>query len=186
MAVAKAHTPYAKTPVAALFSPEVSDKLLELIEGEMVHMSPAGAWHNRVASNIELLFRLFCRLRPDLDFGGRDDGFLIEKNPDTLLVPEACLFLTRPWPDSPWREFAPEIWVEVLSPGNSTAEMTFKRHRLFEAGTEQFWLVDPVERHVQIFHRDGQVQTYSADESIPCEGVAEGLTVALADIFSER
>ena len=64
--------------------------------------------------------------------------------------------------------------------------MTFKRHRLFEAGTEQFWLVDPVERHVQIFHRDGQIRAYSVEESITCEGVAEGLTVALADIFSER
>ena len=39
-------------------------------------------------------------------------------------------------------EIAPEICVEVLSPSNTTEEMTAKRHLYFEAGAEEVWLCD--------------------------------------------
>lgn len=37
---------------------------------------------------------------------------------------------------------APEICVEVLSPGNTRAEMDEKRSLLFEAGAEEVWFCD--------------------------------------------
>lgn len=37
---------------------------------------------------------------------------------------------------------APEICVEVLSPGNTRAEMEEKRELLFEAGAEEVWFCD--------------------------------------------
>lgn len=37
---------------------------------------------------------------------------------------------------------APEICVEVLSPGNTRAEMNEKRSMLFEAGAEEVWFCD--------------------------------------------
>jgi Uma2 family endonuclease len=37
---------------------------------------------------------------------------------------------------------APEICVEVLSPGNTRAEMDEKRELLFEAGAEEMWICD--------------------------------------------
>ena len=37
---------------------------------------------------------------------------------------------------------APEICVEVLSPGNTRAEMEEKRALLFEAGAEEVWFCD--------------------------------------------
>lgn len=39
-------------------------------------------------------------------------------------------------------EIAPEICVEILSPGNTAAEMQHKRHLYFEAGAEEVWLCD--------------------------------------------
>jgi Uma2 family endonuclease len=37
---------------------------------------------------------------------------------------------------------APEICVEIRSPGNSTAEMNEKRAHYFEAGAREVWIVD--------------------------------------------
>lgn len=64
--------------------------------------------------------------------------------------------------------------MEVLSTSNSKHEMTTKRHRYFEAGTEQFWLVYPEERIVEFYFSDGRTSTATGDVLVECEGVAEG------------
>lgn len=38
---------------------------------------------------------------------------------------------------------APEICIEVLSPGNTDAEMAEKRSLYFEAGAREVWVCDP-------------------------------------------
>jgi Uma2 family endonuclease len=186
MAVVKTYLPAGKVRAEDLLAPDVPEKFIELIEGELAEMSPAGFWHENIGGEIELAFRLFAKQHPDVAVGTSNTGFLIKRNPDTLLCPDVCLFRRRPWPrEQLWGEFAPELWVEVLSPSNSQAEMTFKRHRLFESGTEQFWLVDPEKREVVIFHHEGRSTTYTSGETVSCEGIAAGLSIVLEEIFRE-
>lgn len=169
-----------------LLSPGMPDKLAELIEGELVTVTPPGPFHNRIAFRLQRIFSDFCRARPELEFGGAEDGFLISRAPDTMLIPDACMFRHAPWPEKPWREFAPELWVEVLSPSNSPTEMAFKRHALFAAGTRQFWTVSLAQRSLTIHYSDGRNVVFSGNDTITCEGIAEGLSFSLAEIFSER
>jgi Uma2 family endonuclease len=186
MAVVKAYTPYGKICAEDLFAPDMPERFIELIEGELAFMSPAGFKHENIGGEIEFQFRLFARKHAHVAVGTSNMGFLIQRNPDTLLCPDACLFRKRPWPDDqPWGAFAPELWVEVLSPSNSEAEMTFKRHRLFDAGTEQFWLVLPKTRELHIHHRDGRLDSHPFDATITGEGIVEGLSLSLADIFCD-
>lgn len=162
------------------------EKFVEIIEGELIQMTPADWYHNRVASNIEMVFRRFCSERRGLNFGGDNDGFLLKRNPDTLFSPDASLFKRRPRSkDRPWMEFAPEIVVEVLSPSNHPAELVYKRHTFFEAGTEQFWLVDAEKRQIQFYHRDGRIVTVTGDEVVEGEGIAQGMRIVLEEVFAE-
>ncbi|MBI3117044.1 MAG: Uma2 family endonuclease, partial [Candidatus Hydrogenedentes bacterium] len=138
-----------------LAAPGIPEKFVELIEGELIETAPADWHHNRLASELEFLFREFCRVHRELDYGGDNDGFLLQRNPDTVLSPDASLFRRRGQVERPWRSFAPEIVVEVLSPTSSPIEMAVKRHRYFDAGTEQFWLVDPVKHQIEVHHRGG-------------------------------
>lgn len=166
-----------------LTSPGVPEKFVELINGELVPMAPAGRSHNRTALNIAFAFRVFCSGRPGLDYCGDNDGFLIRRAPDTVLSPDACLFRARPDTGATWYEFAPEVVVEVLSPSNSRAEMAFKRERFFEAGSEQFWLVDPEAQTLDIFHRDGRIVPHDARATVIGEGIAAGLALPLPEVF---
>lgn len=48
---------------------------------------------------------------------------------------------------------APEICVEVISPGNTRSEIEEKRRLYFEAGAEEVWLCD-VRGRLSFFHKD--------------------------------
>ena len=162
------------------------EKFVEIVEGELIETTPAERFHNRVASNIELTFRKFCANRNDIDFGGDNEGFLIRRNPDTLLSQDACLFKRRSAFEPTWLEFAPEIGVEVLSPANGSAEMALKRHAYFNAGADPFWLVDPSTRQIVFHFRDGRAVTVTGHETVDGEDVVSGMRISLPEIFRER
>jgi len=65
--------------------------------------------------------------------------------------------------DSP---VAPEICVEVLSPGNTQGEMIEKRRLYFEAGAEEVWLCD-IDGRMRFFAPSGEVTTSRRAPSFP-------------------
>lgn len=166
--------------------PGAPEKFVEIIVGELIEMSPAGYEHNTAAHRIQRLFEDFCEGREGLKYGLDNDGFLLKRDPDSLLSPDASLFRVRPRASKLWLEFAPEVAVEVISPSNTQSEIALKRNLFFEAGTEQFWAVDPGKKHITIYHRDGRVLLAQGSELVKCEGILEGLNFNLEDVFRER
>lgn len=67
-----------------------------------------------------------------------------------------CHAAANPYPQ------APEIVVEVLSPGNSIAEMEEKKDLYFEQGAQEFWLCD----------ENGQMRFYNAQSRLPQSALA--------------
>jgi Uma2 family endonuclease len=57
----------------------------------------------------------------------------------------------RRMPDEPIPLLAPDLAVEVLSEGNTKAEMKRKRHEYFSAGVRLVWLADPETRTVDVY-----------------------------------
>nr|AUN36988.1 hypothetical protein [uncultured bacterium] len=167
-----------------LAHPGVPEKFVELVEGELIVMTPAGYRHNRVAYRLQNLFERFCKERPGLCFGSDNEGFLVKRNPDSVLSPDACLFRERPASGTTWMEFSPEIAAEVPSPSNSMAEMAFKRQRFFNAGTEQFWLAEVETSTLHIYFADGRVVSLQGEGKIEGEGILSGLKYTLAEVFS--
>lgn len=59
---------------------------------------------------------------------------------------------------------APEICVEVLSPGNTRAEIEEKKRLYFEAGAEEVWIASPA-GEIAFFQADGE-----REASVLCPG----------------
>ena len=166
-----------------LLRPGTPEKFVEIIEGDLVEMTPSGKYHNRIAFHFHVLFQQFSKSKPDLDFGGDNEGFLLQRDPDLLLSPDACLFRKRPPTEKPWLEFSPEIAVEVLSPSNNPSEMAYKIRKYFEGGSEQVWIANPENQSIEFCHCDGRRVVAEGKERIQGESIAEGMVIDLSEIF---
>jgi Uma2 family endonuclease len=169
-----------------LLQPGMPEKFTEIIEGELIVREPAGRYHNRIACKFLFLFNEFCSSHAELEYGNDNEGFLVQRKPDTLLSPDACLFRKRAATDKTWMEFAPEIAVEVLSPSNTRAEIAYKRQKYFAAGSEQVWIADPKTKTIEFCFPDSARIIVQGDEIVEGRGIAQGMLIRLAEIFADR
>ncbi|SFI56685.1 Uma2 family endonuclease [Planctomicrobium piriforme] len=93
-------------------------------------------------------------------------------------LPNQCL------PDTGFLDVAPALAIEVLSPGNTAGEMERKRRDFFAAGTEQFWIVDPEQLHIQVFTGPDACRTYSQQEPLDAGSVLPGFQLNIAELFA--
>ncbi len=88
-------------------------------------------------------------------------------------------------PTKPVPALAPDICVEVLSPGNTVAEMKRKRTQYFTSGVKLVWVVHPVKRTVTIYEQDDQGTVLQATDTLDGGKVVPGFTLSLARVFGE-
>jgi Uma2 family endonuclease len=124
----------------------------ELVQGVLRTMSPGGRRHGRV------ILRLSTPLdRYVLDHGlgevyAAETGFKLATRPDTVRAPDVS-FVGRdrlPALDDPegYLLGAPDLAVEVLSPGDRPGEVAAKIAEWLAHGTRLVWVVDPRRRTV--------------------------------------
>ncbi len=83
-------------------------------------------------------------------------------------------------------QLAPDLAIEVLSEGNTKAEMERKRKEYFQAGVDVVWEVDPKQRTITVFERGKKKpRVYDRTQTIECSRSLTGFRLVLADLFSE-
>ena len=80
--------------------------------------------------------------------------------------------------------YAPPLIVEVLSPSNRRSKIKAQRIAAFAAGTQDFWIVDTVERSIQVYYPGDQERVYTFAESVPL-AVLPGHSLPVASLFEE-
>ena len=78
---------------------------------------------------------------------------------------------------------APDLVVEVLSPSNTVQEIDDKEQVCLENGAREFWVVNPVLRHVKVATPDGHTMTYKSGQEIPLP-LLGGAKIAVDAIFA--
>lgn len=91
----------------------------------------------------------------------------------------------RRMPVEPVPRLAPDLAVEVLSPGNTPGEMARKRLEYFQAGVRLVWMIDPDQRTATVDSTPEQCATYDESQSLEGGAVIPGLTIPLARLFAE-
>ena len=127
----------------------------ELIGGRLVAMAPAVTDHNRIKRNISTLFDVYlrghvCEVLPDGEavYLTKTDYYC----PDVMVVcdPEKIR------PDGV--HGAPDLVVEVLSPGTARHDRGRKKDVYEACGVREYWIVSPGDRTLeQYILRDGKL-----------------------------
>jgi Uma2 family endonuclease len=90
----------------------------------------------------------------------------------------------RQLPDKPIPDLAPDLAVEVLSRGNTKAEMARKIREYFLSGTRLVWLVDPRKRTVRVYSSPERATVLKEGDVLDGGDVLSGLKLPLRRVFA--
>jgi Uma2 family endonuclease len=164
----------------------IPDKAVELIRGHLVVREPPGTSHGGVAADLAYELSAYVRRQRLGRVFAQDTGFKIACDPDTVRGPDVA-FVSRERlaqvPATGYAELAPDLVVEVLSPGDRAGEVLAKIGEFLAAGTRLAWLLDPRRREGRIFRPDASVTVIGPDGALDGEDVLPGFSCPLATVF---
>lgn len=153
-----------------------------------VKRAPVGEEHGEVAANISGNFYIYSR-QSGMGRVGVEIGYLVRLDPDTVRAPDVSFTLDlrgegegrarRPG----FVPGAPDIAIEVVSPGDTAAELEQKVGEYLAAGSRRVWVVYPSSRRVMVYRADGTAMSYSGDAAIEDPELLPGFSLPLAEIF---
>lgn len=159
----------------------------ELVKGEITTMAGAGAIHGclgmivgvELTSHVERhqLGMVFCaqtgyRMKnrnvrcPDVGFMSR------ERFSDLQRLPEGFL------------DGAPDLAVEILSPGNSLMEIDEKIADYFDSGCRLAWVINTRNKTALVYREPAPERIVRLDEELDGEDVLPGFKLPLARLFA--
>ena len=151
-----------------------------------VEMAPVSEQHGEVAGNISGNFYIYSR-QSGVGRVGVEIGYLVSLDPDTVRAPDVSFTLgLRGEGRVQQRGFvpgAPDIAIEVVSPGDTAAELEQKVGEYLAAGSRRVWVVYPSSRRVTVHRTDGTAMSYSGDAAIEDPELLPGFSLLLAEIF---
>lgn len=132
------------------------EERVELIRGKLFKMSPAPNTQHQRISRV-LAYRLsafFINQRCEMFSAPFDVRLPVsrKKGQDTTVVqPDLCVICDPNKLDERGCAGAPDLVIEILSPGNSKKEMREKFEVYEEAGVREYWLVNPLDNVVLVY-----------------------------------
>jgi Uma2 family endonuclease len=132
---------------------------LELIKGKVFKMSPApSTTHQRISRKLTgVMISAFKNHSCELFIAPFDVRLLDRKNSTldkeiyTVVQPDLCVICDDAKIDERGAIGAPDLVIEILSPGNSNKEMKYKFDLYEEAGVLEYWIVNPADKTVFIY-----------------------------------
>ncbi len=159
----------------------------ELVGGVLVVREPAGFRHGAVAVAMTVAIGNFVYAHRLGVVVAAETGFTLRRNPDTVRAADVAFVAADRCPDPGTRgfaELAPDLVVEVLSPGDRPGEVLAKVADWLTAGCRLVWVIDPTHRHARVFRADGSVMLVGAHDMLDGEDVLPGFTCALTAVVA--
>lgn len=161
----------------------------ELVRGELRRMSPSGSEHGAIIVNITIMLGQYVKANKLGVCFGAETGFKIASDPDTVRAPDVAFIRRERIPEGGLtKKFwpgAPDLAVEVLSPGDTRAEVDEKVEDWLQAGALAVWVVDPKRRGVSVYRPANGVTRLSGDDELDGGGVVPGFRFKVLEIFDE-
>ena len=132
---------------------------VELLKGKILEMSAPSPIHQEISGNLQGALFVFlknskCKLYTapfDVRFPQKGESQVY-----TVVQPDLCVICDFEKIDSKGCVGAPDLVVEILSPGNSKKEMKSKFALYQEEGVREYWVVDPERELVFVYVADNK------------------------------
>lgn len=165
-----------------------TNRLFELVDGTLVE-KVMGAKESFIAIELAILMGIYQRAHGDRGMILGSDGTL-RIMPGMVRIPDVSFTFWdrlpgRRVPVEPIPPIAPDLAVEVLSPGNTTGEMNRKLREYFLSGVREVWFIDPDARTARLYRGPEQVERVEPDGEIDGGELLPGFRLPLADLFAK-
>jgi Uma2 family endonuclease len=160
----------------------------ELVKGELKKMSPAGVEHGAVAVNLTILLGQYVKANNLGIVLAAETGFKLAIDPDTVLAPDVSFVRRERIPQSglpkAFYPGAPDLAVEVVSPGDTKKEIEGKVEEWLAAGASAVWVVDPKRRTVIVHRLRAEAITLGETDELDGQDVVPGFRCNVSEIFA--
>jgi Uma2 family endonuclease len=165
---------------------EREKRLYELVDGVLVEKT-MGVRESFLGVEIVSLLRNFSREGDRGMVLGAD--VMARLFPGLVRIPDAWFIdwdrlPNRAVPNTPMLTSAPDLAVEVLSPGNTAKEMKRKLKDYFLAGVPLVWFVDPAARTVEVFTAPDRSTLLHEDQILDGGEVLRGFALSVRELFA--
>lgn len=160
----------------------------ELVDGELVNRGNSGMEHGYLACILTIKLGGFIQANKLGAICDSSTAFTLKngnkRSPDIAFIGrERLQGLSRP--PQGFFQGAPDLVVEILSPGNTVQEIHSKIVEYFENGTRLLWKIDPNERCILVYHCPQPERLLRVGDWLEGEDVVPGFSMAVAELFEE-
>lgn len=155
------------------------DQALEIIRGKIFPMSGPSRTHQKISWKLSGLFFNHFNNQPceayaapfDVRFYNRTKSLKADRDIYTVVQPDLCIICDLEKLDERGCLGAPDLVVEILSPGNAAREMKIKKELYGESGVREYWIVDPARETLTRYNLEtegtyGRPLIFVSDETV--------------------
>lgn len=172
------------------------EERIELIKGRIFKMSPApSSFHQEIAVEITRVLANYLKSKVCKVYSAPFDVRLTKKslvNEDvtTVVQPDICVVCNLSKIDQRGCIGAPDIVVEILSPGNNKIELQNKYDVYEENGVKEYWIVSPQQKTFLKYSLN-QEGIYFASKLLPSNAevttpILPGFVLSLEELFKDN
>ena len=159
----------------------------ELVKGELRKMAPAGSEHGDLAMRVGWRLAQYVETHRLGKAFAAETGFHLFWNPDTVRAPDVAFVsqqrieevgpVTGYWPG------APDMAVEVISPGDTYTEVQDKVLTWLDAGTRMVVVINPRRRTVTVYRSRSDITILTEEDTLDGQDVVPGWAVPIKELF---
>lgn len=158
-----------------------------LVDGELRRMTPAGFRHGALVVRVTVPLAVHVKAHALGIVCGAETGFVLRRKPDTVLAPDVAFVRRERIPASgepaTFWDGAPDLAVEVVSPGDTRREVAEKVAAWLAAGTRAVWVVSSRDTSITIHEPGRAPRRLTRKDTLDGEPLLPGFRLPVASIF---
>ena len=162
----------------------------DLVKGELRKMSPPGSEHGVVIVRLTVALGRHVEENDLGEVFAAETGFKLASNPDTVLGPDVAFVSNEKIPPTgipvAYWPGAPNLAVEVISPGNTRREIEEKIAEYLAAGVSLVWIISPKHRTVVVHRANAEPVTLTESDTLEGQDVVPGFQYNVARLFTRK